>query len=125
MNGGLLLLDIEKLRAQPEIIAPEYFKKMIQEFDYIPMTDQGGYHLIRYKHPEKVYMIPCLYNYMSVFAGTMEPQKIQYNTCLSKPYIQHYAGENTYQQRFPLLSKYNDLLKLSFWCWDPAWHHCY
>ena len=40
LNGGLLLLDIDKLRAQPEIIAPEYFRKMIQEFHYIPMTDQ-------------------------------------------------------------------------------------
>ena len=33
-------MDIEKLRAQPEIIAPEYFNKMKQEFGYIPMTDQ-------------------------------------------------------------------------------------
>ncbi len=35
-----MLLDIEKLRAQHRIIAPEYFNKMKQEFDYIAYTDQ-------------------------------------------------------------------------------------
>ena len=33
-------MDLEKLRAQPEIVAPEYFQKLKQEFGYIPLTDQ-------------------------------------------------------------------------------------
>ncbi len=35
-----MLLNIEKLRSQPEIVAPEYFQNIIQEFNYIPYADQ-------------------------------------------------------------------------------------
>ncbi len=41
-------MDIEKLRAQPEIIAPEYFNKLKQEFSYIPMTDQVKVYIVWY-----------------------------------------------------------------------------
>ncbi len=46
LNGGLLLMDIEKLRKQPEIVSPEYFHKLRQEFGYIPLTDQVEIYMV-------------------------------------------------------------------------------
>ena len=40
LNSGVTLFDIEKLRAQPEILAPEYMRKLKQEFGYITMNVQ-------------------------------------------------------------------------------------
>ena len=40
LNSGVTLFDIEKLRSQPEIIAPEYMHKLKEEFDYITMNVQ-------------------------------------------------------------------------------------
>ncbi len=33
-------MKIEKLRSQPEIVSPEYLQNLVQEFNYIPATDQ-------------------------------------------------------------------------------------
>ena len=44
-------MDLEKLRACPEIFAPEYFRKSKQEFHYLAMGEQViKFYLILYSN---------------------------------------------------------------------------
>ncbi len=36
-------------------------------------------------------------------AEEIQEQNLEYNTCLSKPYIEHFAGEEPYEEFFPVL----------------------
>lgn len=122
LNSGVVLVNVERLRRRPNLISPEYIGALKAKYKYACSTDQSVYHLLRYEHPNLVYTLPCQFNYLvHVTDPAVGQGNLKYDTCLGKPLIQHLCGEPS----DPYLSRYNHVLKLSTWCWNPTWHHCY
>ena len=40
LNSGVVLINLERLRCEPELVSPEYFLKLRQEYDYVTNNDQ-------------------------------------------------------------------------------------
>jgi len=128
LNSGIVLMDLEKLREQKargeDVLSAENAKRLAQKYKYAGCSDQEFYFVLRYEDPHKVYLLPCVYNYMES-AGYFNSDK-SYGMCRGKPKINHLTGEKAVsEQLFPTIYKYNNLFKLSNWCWNKTWAHCY
>ncbi len=40
LNSGVVLINLERLRCEPQLVSPEYLLKLRQQYDYVTNNDQ-------------------------------------------------------------------------------------
>lgn len=144
MNSGVVLLDLEKIRnknnSNLSLFNSEKIRNYIKEFNIPTWGDQIIYTLIRWKELNQVYVLPCVYNYQTLVPKYQwnewadEPMELpncqgckieEYHFCPGKPQIEQINHDREFIDQYPVLFSYNNIFKLSTWCDDSQWTHCF
>jgi len=66
VNAGVALMNLTRLRdLNLEKLSSEYYLKYKSGIDFLNSADQGILNVIFHFQPEKLYVLPCHYNYRS------------------------------------------------------------
>ncbi len=77
---------------------------MVQQLVRSFGTDRQTNILLLYYYDKAVFSL--MFQSQTVLPGIKSNQKnLEYHTCHSKPYIQHFAGEDEFAKAFPVLFK--------------------
>jgi len=144
LNSGVVLLDLEKIRkmnsSSPSLFNVEKIRNYIKEFHIPTWSDQNIYNVIRWKEQNQVYILPCVYNYQTLISKYELKEKdyrphqfpwcqgcmsADYRFCSGKPKIEQLNHAGNLLGLYPLLYGYNKIFKLSTWCDNSQWTHCF
>jgi len=144
LNSGVVLLDLEKIRrhcnSTYSIFNPVKIESYIEEFKIPTWGDQIIYSLIRWKEENQVYILPCTYNYQTLIKKNHETDEDydveldfpwcqgcklnDYHKCSGQAKIEHFRNWQL-KDRFPTLFRYNSIFRMSTWCDNSQWTHCF